>query len=84
MSTPPEILLGFSRICPYRNNCRKLCTLGVTHPKNTVIYLPVINNKIIYDYVIGNQFNDTICFSPDTAMFMAYKMATHCIEQKTR
>lgn len=84
MSSKPETLYGFTKVCHYCNNCRKFCTLGVTHPKNTVIYLPVINDTVIYDYTTQNQFTDTICFSPSTALFMAREIATLCIESKTR
>lgn len=84
MSSKPETLYGFTRICAYCNWCRKCCTLGVTTPKNTVIYLPVINNTIVYDYATPNQFMDTICFTPNNAIAMAREIATLCYIHKSQ
>ena len=48
MSSKIDTLFGFSDVC---TGCGKLCTIQVTRPKNTYIYLPVINHKIVYDYI---------------------------------
>ena len=81
MSPKIETLYGYNRTCNY---CGKFCTIGVTNPKNSVIYLPVINNKTIYDYATPGNFIDTICFSPSVALFEAFKITILCHDNKTR
>ena len=54
MSSKIDTLFGFSDVC---TGCRNLCPIAVTNPKNTYIYLPVINHKIVYDYVAHSPKN---------------------------
>lgn len=54
MSSNIDTLFGFSDVC---TGCRNLCTIAVTRPKNTYIYLPVINHKIVYDYIAHSPTN---------------------------
>lgn len=54
MSSEIDTLYGFSDVC---TGCRNLCTIEVTKPKNTYIYLPVINHKIVYDYIAHSPKN---------------------------
>ncbi len=54
MSSKIDTLFGFSDVC---TGCGNLCTIEVTKPKNTYIYLPVINNKIVYDYIAHSANN---------------------------
>ncbi len=90
MSSKIDTLFGFSDVC---TGCGKLCTIQVTRPKNTYIYLPVINHKIVYDYIahppknhnfLKNEFTETTCFNPSHAFATGKDITQICKQYKTR
>ena len=81
MSSKIDTLFGFSDVC---TGCGKLCTIQITRPKNTYIYLPVINHKIVYEYMARTPDSkthtpiNTICFNPRDAFEMGLIIVDKC------